>query len=122
LKYIKENKMNELEKLQDIIFIVLGVDVKVKSRKRRNVDAKRIFSKILRDKGYTLIDISKFLNNHHTTVMFYLKNFDFLLVLFPDIEKAYNKCLNNFLVKKETTIYNYSYQWISPFKEISNEI
>lgn len=62
--------------LIDIINTELEVDIRHKSRAKKVVLGRYIFSQIARDAGMRLQDIGKALNVHHATVLHYLRNFD----------------------------------------------
>jgi hypothetical protein len=46
--------MSEMQELTEIIKSVFNEDVKDKTQRREIVDARIVFSKILRERGYTL--------------------------------------------------------------------
>ncbi len=66
--------------LKDIIKYHLGVDVvKDKSRKKEKVEARMMFSYIMNEKGYGPSEIGRFLIKDHTSVIHYLKTFEWYL-------------------------------------------
>ena len=55
------------------------------------VDARRIYSKLLREKGYTYAKIGEFLNGRdHTTIINYCKNFNNLIKYDKELKRKYD--------------------------------
>lgn len=67
--------------LKNIIQDLLGVDVMHKSRKQHIVDARKIYSNILRNKGWSLHHIGKSLRKDHSTIIHYLKDSQVLVLM-----------------------------------------
>lgn len=83
--------------LINVINDVLGVNVLEERRLKHIVEARRIFSKILRDEGVFLRDIAKALNkSDHTTILNYLNNVDFFIEKDIIFRQKYNQCLKAF--------------------------
>lgn len=61
----------EMNTLSSIMKDVLGEDITRKSNQRTVVDARKIFSKILIDRGYGVSDIGKYLKKDHSTIVYY---------------------------------------------------
>lgn len=75
-----EYTVNEEPKiLMDIINRHMDIDLRDRCRKRPHVDARRIYCRILRDRGYRLSKISKYINRDHTNVIHLLKNWDTII-------------------------------------------
>jgi len=81
MEKIPKNEYTEI--LKDIIDEVFQCDVMSKSRRRYNVDGRRAFSIILKNRGYTFTRISKFLKKDHATIIHYLKNVEGILKTDP---------------------------------------
>lgn len=100
-KFTMENKLNlmisEIDELKGIIKKNLNVDVMQRRRHRENVDARMIYSKILRDRGYTLKFISDSLKKDHTTIIHYLDIADDIFDQYPPIRDNFNLCRAEFL-------------------------
>ena len=61
--------MKEMQQLADIVKSVFNEDVKDKIQRREIVDARMVFSKILRERGYTYASIGRFLKKDHSTIV-----------------------------------------------------
>lgn len=88
---------NEIEILKEIVNIAFNVDLLVKNRKRDVVDARRIFSKILRERNYGYEQIANALEKDHATVIHYMKNIDSILIYDKVLTEKYNFCRSEFL-------------------------
>jgi hypothetical protein len=91
--------MNKIEfiELKEIVDNIFGEDIGIKSRARNIVDARRVFSKILYDRGYTYSSISSFLNKNHGTVIHYLIGVDILMNQERNLLQKYIMCKDAFL-------------------------
>jgi hypothetical protein len=87
--------MNELKYIVDTIF---DVDITNSVRKKNFVEARMVFTKILRDKGVTLVSIGNYLGKNHCSILNYMGNFD---NYFNDasLKKKYNVCRESFFQK-----------------------
>lgn len=86
--------MDELKLLKLIIENVLQVDIKKKSRMRNLIDARYIYTKILRDRGHTCTAIGKYIGKDHTTIVHYSNKMDALLSRDELLAEKYIKCKN----------------------------
>jgi hypothetical protein len=80
--------------LRTIIIDVFEIDVLMKGNSRNIVNSRKVFSKILKNKGYTLVSIGKYLEKDHTTIIHYLNDVDGLLKYTPNV-------LNKYLMVKD---------------------
>ena len=63
--------------LRDLIIKTLGVDVKItKGRKREVVNARMIYSDILRERGWSYKAIGRSIRKDHATIIHYVKSID----------------------------------------------
>lgn len=83
-KEIKEKTIQAVNK-------VTGVDLKEKTRKFRIVEARMLYYKILKQKGYTLTEIANTLNKNHATVLHSLRVFDDIFEYDKDLQNKYKK-------------------------------
>jgi hypothetical protein len=90
--YYKEfTKAKLLKKVIDRVF---NIDLKSKGRQRHLVNARMIFSKILRDEKYSYKQIAFFLNlESHASIMYYMKEVNFILTYEKDLKVLYDKCI-----------------------------
>lgn len=97
---IKSEKVkSEMEDLQEIVENVFEVSLMNKKRLMSLVDARMVFSKILRDRGHTLTSIAKFLKKDHTTIMNYMDKVVYLL-------KQDDRLFENYMVSKDLFLKN----------------
>ena len=95
---------NEMDSLKQIVQDIFGVDIMKKKRERDNVDARMIYSKILRERGYSFVSIASSLKKDHSTIVHYLSVVDFILMQDQRILDRYMKCKNDFFSDKENTV------------------
>jgi len=102
----------EIEELKKIVNDVFLVDIEVKDRKRKIVDARKVYSKILKDSGYSYELIGETINKNHATIIHYIKNIEYLLSYDQILREKYVACKNIFTgksikdqVKKDVDIY-----------------
>jgi len=95
-------KQKEIEDLKRIVNEAFLVDLDVDNRKREVVDARKIYSKILRDSGYSYEAIGHTINKNHATIMHYIKNIEHLLSYDQILTLKYIACKNVFIQKKES--------------------
>jgi len=102
---------SEMDLLRDIFNNTFNVDVLNRLRKREMVEARMMFSKILRERGYGLAVIGGFLNKDHTTIMHYLTEIENILK-FGSVQKSemYMACRVAFLEGKEELVHEIKYK------------
>ena len=98
--------MKEMQQLSEIIKSVFNEDVKDKIKRREIVDARMVFSKILRERGYTYASIGRFLKKDHSTVINYIRNVYHLLTQVNGLMAKYIICRDLFLIDKEVLYIN----------------
>ena len=92
----------EMDVLKQIINDVFLVDINDNSRFRNLVDAKRVYSKILRDMGCSYPSIGSSIGKNHATVMHYIKTIDTILTYDANVRNKYIACKNIFVEKKDS--------------------
>jgi hypothetical protein len=98
--------MKEMQQLADIVKSVFDEDVKDKIQRREIVDARMVFSKILRERGYTYASIGRFLKKDHSTIINYMRNIYSLLTQVNGLMAKYIICRDLFLIDKEVLYIN----------------
>jgi hypothetical protein len=93
--------MKEMKQLAEIIKSIFNEDVKDKTQRREIVDARMIFSKILRERGYTYSSIGMFLKKDHSTIINYMRNVHSLLTQVNGLMAKYITCRDLFLIDKD---------------------
>lgn len=97
MKSYQEQIDLELVQLREIINSTFNVDISSPNRKREVIDARKIYSKILRDRGYGYEVIGKSLNKDHATIIHYMSSIDFLLTYDRIMTDKYMLCKDIFL-------------------------
>jgi|TARA_R110000796_G_scaffold422_8_gene1404 hypothetical protein len=87
--------------LRSIVNKVCRVNVLSKKRNREIVNARMIYSKILRDRKYSYVDIGMSLLKNHASVIHYCKSVNWLLKYDNNLQIKYEKCLELFSCKDE---------------------
>jgi len=84
---------------KNIINKVFNIDLTSKTRKRKFVNGRMIFTKLMRDEGSTVNMISSYLNlESHASVLHYLKNINFILDYDKELYSMYQTCLRYYKV------------------------
>jgi hypothetical protein len=93
-----------MESLKQIVNEIFLIDIESKSRKRGIVDGRKVYSKILRDLGYSYELIGSTINKDHATIMHYVKDIDSLFEFDNVFKKRYNLCKRKFLLEDRQII------------------
>lgn len=99
-----QSRQEEIDELQKIVNDVFLVDIQVKGRKRGVVDARKVYSKILRDSGYSYELIGETINKDHATIIHYVKNIEYLLSYDRILIDKYIACKNVFIKNKKSIL------------------
>lgn len=78
-----------MEALKQIVNDIFFVDIDNKTRKRDLVDARKAYSKILRDAGFSYQHIGDSIGKDHATIIHYIKTIDGLLKYEPVFQKKF---------------------------------
>lgn len=92
------------EELKRIVNDAFLVDIEIESRKRDVVDARKVYSKILRDSGYSYESIGKTINKNHATIMHYVKTIEHLMSYDQILRNKYIACKNVFIKNKKSIL------------------
>jgi hypothetical protein len=106
----KERIALEMQDLKEIVNNVFMLDLDAKNRKRGVIDARKIYSKILRDRGYGYELIGRSIEKDHTTVIHYMRSIDFTLKYDRELRDNYITCKNLFLENRELPIVENRYK------------
>lgn len=86
----------EHSQLQEIVCRVFNIsNLSSTTRERKYVDARKVYSKILRERGWSLCKIARSIEKDHTTIIHYLKEMKWLLIHDTQIIDFY------FIIKKQ---------------------
>jgi len=69
----------ELESIRQMLILRAGIDVKVKGRDAELVFARKVFTKIARNKKYRFKEIGAFMGKDHATVIHYKNDIDAIM-------------------------------------------
>jgi hypothetical protein len=97
-----QSKKEEIDELKKIVNDVFLVDLDVNNRKRGVVDARKVYSKILRDSGYSYDLIGETINKNHATIIHYVKNIEHILSYDRVVRDRYVACKNVFVKKRKS--------------------
>lgn len=106
------NKHNVAEKdtkaLIDIVNNVFSVNILKRNRQLKYVDARLVYSKILRDYGYTLKSIAESIGKDHTTIIHYMNQVDHMLRHDSQLMEKYLICKDSFVKDRDHILQKYS--------------
>lgn len=94
----------EMNSLKEIISNTTGTDIMNKSRYRNIVDARIVFSKIIRERGYTYSSIGRYLSKDHSTIIHYICECNSLIQTDDKMMETYINCRNKFLEDKDALL------------------
>jgi hypothetical protein len=103
---MQENIQTDLIELEEIVNKIFEIKIKSRKRSRVIVDARMVYSKILRERGHTVTAIGKFLGKDHTTIVHYGIMVDDMLAQLPYYHNQYVKCYTEFMKDKEPTVFS----------------
>lgn len=93
-----------MDSLKKIINEIFFVNINDKTRKRRIVDARRAYAKILRDVGFSYEHIGDSIGKDHATIIHYVKSIDDLLQYDSIFEKKFILSKKQFLLENKQLI------------------
>tara|TARA_R110000765_G_scaffold39003_2_gene85085 strand:+ start:2053 stop:2706 length:654 start_codon:yes stop_codon:yes gene_type:complete len=96
-KMIDSRKDRDGNILQVIVEEVFDAKIMLLNRKRDTVDARRIYSFILRERGYRYTKIGRFLQKNHATILHYTRDINVILKTNPSLMEKYLLCKKIFL-------------------------
>jgi hypothetical protein len=91
----------KIEVIKDIVQEVMKVNLLDRKRHARIVEARMIFSLMLRENGFTYKAIGRYLRRDHSTIMYYHIIIKDLMQVDMGIVKNYTKCKEQFLIKED---------------------
>ena len=105
-----------MEKLKEIVSQVFETNINIKTRKRNNVEARMIFSKILREDGNTFESIGKAINKDHSTIIYYANQASILIKQSIELSNKYLECKNCYINNLDVVLPQMKYD------ELKNEV
>jgi hypothetical protein len=97
-----QSKQEEIDELKRIVNDVFLVDIEIQSSVRRVVDARKVYSKILRDSGCSYELIGETINKDHASIIHYVKTVEHLLFYDKNLRDKYVACKNIFIKKRKS--------------------
>jgi hypothetical protein len=94
----------EMDSLRLIVNEVFEVEIMNKNRTRHVVDARMVFSKIIRDRGHTLTSIGRFLKKDHTSILHYVTVSNYILTQDNRLMDMYIVCKDRFLKDRDPIV------------------
>lgn len=85
-----------MESLKNVVNKVFDLNIMEKSRGRSYVYARYVYAKILRDKGFSVMDIGNSINKDHSTIVHYCKQIDYMVKQDTDLAEKYLLCKDIF--------------------------
>ena len=82
----------EMLQLKVIINRKFGLDLSTNTRKRDYVNARLVYAKILRERGFTHESIARSLNRDHATIIYYVRCASHIFMQDRFLEKKYLEC------------------------------
>ena len=95
------DQRSDIEVVRNIVEMVTGVNIHAKSRKRTIVEARMVYSAILREAGYSLPFIADTLKKDHTTIIHYLRLVKDLSETDNQVMRRYLRCRELFILEKQ---------------------
>ena len=105
-----------MEKLKEIVSKVFETNINIKTRKRNNVEARMIFSKILREDGNTFESIGNAINKDHSTIVYYVNQASVLIKQSIELSNKYLECKNCYINNLDVVLPQMKYD------ELKNEV
>jgi len=112
---------DELRRLADICHIVFDADVFVSCRERPFVDARIVFSNLLKEQGMGPTAIGNVLSRNHATVLHYFRRGEALLETDKIFRKRYVTCREQF-VGEDPVFYYDAPELRKKFIEVRDEL
>lgn len=100
----QETKLSEMDLLKNIVEDAFNVNLTKQRRNRDIVDCRKIFSKILRERGHTFKSIGNYLNKDHSTIIHYSDEASNLINTDNKILELYITCRDKFLDNTEPIV------------------
>lgn len=96
-----EADYQEMNELKQIVQDMFRIDIDTKSRIRDAVDARMVFSRILRERGHQWSTIGRYLSKDHSTIIHLFQQSTNILPLDQRLMGMYMKCKEKFMQNKE---------------------
>ena len=92
------HKYTKMEALSQIVNREFEANIFNNSKKQNNVNARKVFCKILNDIGFSWEDICGFMKKSYGVYMYYMGDVENLLKYNPEVKEKYLECKDLFFV------------------------
>jgi predicted transcriptional regulator len=91
------NSQYEMDVLKAIVSDTMKVEIIKRSNKQEAVGARKIFSKILSERGYTRTEIGHYLKKDQASICYYMNDVDHMIKAVPRMDEVYKHCKESLL-------------------------
>lgn len=98
---LKQPYSTEIEAVRLAVESVMSIDIFDRKRSHHIVEARMIFTSILKDRKHSYYSIAKYLGRDHSTVMYYYSSIKDLIRVNKNVLKNYTKCQEELLIKED---------------------
>jgi hypothetical protein len=91
------NNNYDMDVLRTIVSDEFKVEIVKKTNKREAVNARKIFSKILCERGYTRSEIGRYLKKDHSSIVHYMNDVDDMIKYTEGMAQKYLTCKELFV-------------------------
>ncbi len=92
---------NDFENVKNVVEMVMGSSIFISNRQRLTVETRMIAASMLRDMGYSLNEIGRYMRKDHSTIIHYSKTIKSLVETDQTLLKKYLKCKELLLIKEQ---------------------
>lgn len=94
-------KNENVDRVKELIKTVFSVDIEKETRRRDFVDARRVYSKLMREKGYPYKFIGETIGKDHASIIHYLRDIDYIFVHDKNLFEMYKKCKSALMMEPD---------------------
>jgi hypothetical protein len=117
-----ETIISDMDLLKQIVEERFNKKIISKGRYRENVDARMVFSKILRERGHTYKSIGQYLYKDHSTIIHYIEQAPNIFKTDKKLMDFYIECRNKFLENREPIVLHTDRDLVREVLSLRNQI
>jgi hypothetical protein len=117
-----ETIISDMDLLKQIVEERFNKKIISKGRYRENVDARMVFSKILRERGHTYKSIGQYLYKDHSTIIHYVEQATNIFKTDKKLMDFYIECRNKFLENREPIVLHTDRDLVREVLSLRNQI
>jgi len=118
----QETTMSDMDLLKGIVEDAFSVKLMARRRHREVVDCRKVFAKILRERGHTFKSIGNYLYKDHSTIIHYSDEASNLIKTDKKILDLYINCRNKFLENREPIVLHTDRDLVRETLSLRNQI